>query len=195
MRRPRGFEPARPGAPRGSATWLRAGTRRGASPRRPAARSGYDGPLRAQEDGGAAGRDEAREDRGQDGDEQGEDDRDGWRRQDHEIRKTEDGSERDDRMRSHDPERRAKDRSREGEDQALRLIGAGHGGGRRAETPERRNLSRPRMDFEAHRRVHEQADDHRDNQGEQHERGLDFCNASADKPDRAERLEPREPEG
>src|SRR6058998_73853 len=195
MRRPRGFEPARPGGPRGSATWLRAGARRGGGPRRHGARSGWDDPLRAHEDRGAAGRDKSRQDGGQDGDEQGEDDRGGWRRQDHEIRKTENRSERDDRMRGDDPERRPKDRPCEGEDDSLRLVDAGHGGGGRAETPERRDLSRPRMDFETHRRVDEQADDHRDDQGEQHERGLDFRDAPADKPDRAERLEPREPEG
>src|SRR5213594_2438879 len=95
-----------------SPAWPRAGARRGGGPRRHAARSGWDGPLRAHEDGGAAGRDEAREDGGQDGDEQGEDDRDGWRRQDHEIRKTENRSEGDDRMRGDDPERRPKDLSR-----------------------------------------------------------------------------------
>ena len=51
------------------------------------------------------------------------------------------------------------------------------------------------MDFEAHRRIHEQADDHRDDQGEERERRLDLRDASADKPNRAERLESREPEG
>src|SRR5256885_16838487 len=126
MRRPRGFEPARPGAPRGSATWLRAGTRRGASPRRPAARSGYDGPLRAQEDGGAAGRDEAREGRGQDGGEQGEDDGDGWGGQDPEIRKTEKGSERNDPKRSHDPQARPKDTPHQGGTQAPQLLPPRH---------------------------------------------------------------------
>src|SRR5438445_11307866 len=51
------------------------------------------------------------------------------------------------------------------------------------------------MDLEAHRGVHDQADDDRNDEGENPERGLDLADAAPDESDGTERLEPREPEG
>src|SRR6266705_2055036 len=97
-------------------------------------------------------------------------------------------------MRGHNPERGPEDRSREGEDDGLRLVDPGHCGGRGPKTPEGRDLPRTRMDLKAHRRVDEEADHHGDDEREQRERRLDLCDAAADKADRAERLKSRQPQ-
>src|SRR5438876_665673 len=81
-----------------------------------------------------AGRNETREDRGHPGDEEREAHRDGRRCKDHQIGETGKGRKRYDRMRGDDAERGSEDRSREGEDDGLRLVDSGHGDGGRAET-------------------------------------------------------------
>src|SRR5438093_448592 len=97
-------------------------------------------------------------------------------------------------MRGDNPERGPEDRSREGEDDGLRLVDPGHCGGRGPKTPEGRDLPRTRMDLKAHRRVDEEADHHGDDEREQRERRLDLRDAAADKADRAERLKSRQPQ-
>src|SRR5439155_7979197 len=96
--------PARPGGPRGPAMSRRGGRRTGRGPRTPADGSGWDRPLRSREDRGPPGWHEAGDDRGGEGDDQGEPDRPQRRREDHEIREAEEGSERDDGVGHHDPQ-------------------------------------------------------------------------------------------
>src|SRR2546425_12881133 len=112
--------------------------RRRVIPRRPAARSGWHGPLRASEEGCAAGRNEASEHRGYAGDEEREAHGDRRRGEDYEVRETGEGRERDHRVRGGDPERGSEDRSGEGEDDGLRLVDAGQRGGGEGQSPDGR---------------------------------------------------------
>src|SRR2546426_9022955 len=181
--------------PRGSATSLQGGRRRAARRRTSAVGLGWGCLPRAGEDRGAPGRHNATDRGREEGDREREPHGGDGRREEDQVREAEERGERDDGMGRDDPQRTAQDRTRKREDEGLGLVDPGDGRGGRAQAAENRDLPRASMDLEAHRRVHDQADDDLDDEGENPERGLDLGNTAPDESDGTERLEPREPEG
>src|SRR3989442_11540021 len=181
--------------PRGSATSLRGGRRRGVRRRMSAVGLGWGCLPRAGEDRGASRWHDSADRGREEGDRERETHGDDGRREEDQVREAEERGERDDGMGHHDPERTAQDRTPQREDEGLGLVDPGDGRGGRAQAAENRDLPRASMDLEAHRGVHDQPNDDRNDEGENPERGLDLGDAAPDEPDGTERLEPREPEG
>src|SRR5437879_3591243 len=181
--------------PRGLATSLQGGRRRAVRRRTSAVGLGWGCLPRAGEDRGAPRRPDSADRGREEGDRERETHGDQRRREEDQIREAEERGEGDDGMGRDDPQRTAEDRTRKREDEGLGLVDPGDGRGGRAQAAEDRDLPRASMDLEAHRRVHDQADDDRDDEGENPERGLDLGDAAPDESDGTERPEPRAPEG
>src|SRR3989442_15319779 len=181
--------------PRGSATSLRGGRRRAVRRRTSAVGLGWGCLPRAGEYRGAPRWHDSADRGREEGDRERETHGDDGRREEDQVRQAEERCDGDDGMGHHDPERTSQDRTPQREDEGLGLVDPGDGRGGRAQAAEDRDLPRASMDLETHRRVHDQADDDLDDEGENPERGLDLGNTAPDESDGTERLEPREPEG